>query len=143
MQWRRLLLTGLLLGVVAASLLLVCVVSERYKQPPISSHESLSSVEYEWKMFRWLLHEAVMEQREEEKEKRLVEAVKWVRKAAERGDAEAQYVLGRCYSLAVGISEDREEAIKWYRKAAIQGHEEARKQLFIETPHYPHHEFII
>ena len=43
------------------------------------------------------------------------------RKAAERGDAEAQYWLGRCYYFGEGVAWDRAEAVKWFRKAAEQG----------------------
>lgn len=55
-------------------------------------------------------------------QKDLVEAKKWYRKAAERGHAEAQYMLGRCCA-----SDD--EAVKWYRKAADQGHAGAQDML--------------
>ncbi len=44
------------------------------------------------------------------------------RKAAEHGDAEAQFELGRCYAKGNGVSKDMSEATKWYRKAAEQGH---------------------
>ena len=54
------------------------------------------------------------------------EAVKWYRKAAEQGDAEAQYKLGGCYLDGEGVARDKTEALKWWRKAAEQGHEEAR-----------------
>lgn len=44
-----------------------------------------------------------------------------VRKAAEQGDAEAQFKLGKMFR---GI--DSAEAAKWYRKAAEQGHAKAQ-----------------
>jgi TPR repeat protein len=50
-----------------------------------------------------------------------VEAVKWFRKAAEQGDAEAQNKLGCCYEDGRGVTKDLTEAVKWYRKAAEQG----------------------
>lgn len=49
------------------------------------------------------------------------EAVKWYRKSAENGNAEAQNRLGDYYYYGWGILEDENEAIKWYRKAANQG----------------------
>ena len=57
------------------------------------------------------------------------EAVKWFRKAAEQGDADAQFVLGVCYLEGVGITQDKTEAMKWLQKAAKQGHEKAKKGL--------------
>ena len=57
------------------------------------------------------------------------EAVKWYRKAAEQGLAEAQNSLGDCYYNGDGVSEDEEEAVKWYRKAAEQGLAEAQNSL--------------
>ena len=49
------------------------------------------------------------------------EAVKWYRKAAEQGHADAQYNLGICYRNGYGVTQDNDEAVKWYRKAAEQG----------------------
>lgn len=53
------------------------------------------------------------------------EAMKWYRKAAEQGYADAQYMLGLCYC----VKQDKPEAVKWLQKAAKQGHEEAKKAL--------------
>ena len=49
------------------------------------------------------------------------EAVKWFRKAAEQGEAEAQNRLGLMYRSGKGVAKDEAEAAKWYRKAAEQG----------------------
>lgn len=49
------------------------------------------------------------------------EAVKWFRKAAEKGHAKAQYNLGICYFQGHGVEEDGPEAGEWFRKAAEQG----------------------
>ncbi len=57
------------------------------------------------------------------------EAVKWYRKAAERGDADAQFNLGVCYSKGESVKQDRAEAAKWLRMAAKQGHAPAQKAL--------------
>ena len=50
------------------------------------------------------------------------EAVKCYRKAAEQGDAAAQYNLGVIYYNGEGVTQDYAEAVKWYRKAAEQGY---------------------
>ena len=57
------------------------------------------------------------------------EAVKWYRKGAELGNADAQDCLGECYCRGIGVAEDVEEAIKWYNKAAEQGHAQAQFAL--------------
>jgi TPR repeat protein len=57
------------------------------------------------------------------------EAVKWWRKAAEQGDAEAQYNLGYMYGNGWGVTQDFAEALKWYRKAAEQGDARAQYEL--------------
>jgi TPR repeat protein len=49
--------------------------------------------------------------------------------AAEQGDADAQYNLGNCYILGMGVAQDKAKAAEWYRKAAEQGHEGAQKRL--------------
>jgi TPR repeat protein len=57
------------------------------------------------------------------------EAVKWYKKAAEQGDAGAQYNLAWCYRDGAGVKKDEKEAVKWYTKAAEQNYEEAKKAL--------------
>ena len=59
------------------------------------------------------------------------EAVKWFRKAAERGDADAQFMLGTFYENGEGVPQDYAEAVKWLRKAAEQGHAEAEMMLIL------------
>ena len=51
------------------------------------------------------------------------------RKAAEQGDAGAQYNLGSCYAMGEGVVKDEAEAVKWLRKAAEQGHSDAQYNL--------------
>jgi TPR repeat protein len=43
-------------------------------------------------------------------------------KAAEGGDAEAQFLLGQKYRLGLGVKKSNSEAIKWYRKSADQNY---------------------
>jgi TPR repeat protein len=57
------------------------------------------------------------------------EAVKWFRKAAEQGNADAQNKLGCCYEEGSGAKKDLAEAAKWYRKAAEQGNAYAQHNL--------------
>ena len=37
------------------------------------------------------------------------------KKAAEQGDAIAQFNLGAMYDTGKGVTEDKQEAVKWYR----------------------------
>ncbi len=54
---------------------------------------------------------------------------KTFRKAAERGDAEAQYNLALMHDRGIGVEENDTEAMKWYRKAAEQGYAKAQYNL--------------
>ena len=58
-----------------------------------------------------------------------VEAVKWVRKAAEQGFARAQYDLGWMYQYGRGVERSDEKAAGWYLKAAEQGLARAQHNL--------------
>lgn len=49
--------------------------------------------------------------------------------AAERGNADAQYVLGKCYLLGQGVEQDSEQAESWFTRAADQGNSYARFAL--------------
>lgn len=49
--------------------------------------------------------------------------------AAEKGDAEAQYLLGLQYQAGDGIEKSPAEAVKWLRQAATQGHVDAQGAL--------------
>lgn len=50
------------------------------------------------------------------------QAAKLYRPLAEKGNAEAQYVLGMMYRAGRGVHRDNKEASKWYQLAAEQGH---------------------
>ncbi len=56
-------------------------------------------------------------------------AVKWYRRAAEQGDAEAQRALGVIYYEGKGVTQSFTEAVKWYRSAAELGDAEAQVNL--------------
>ena len=49
-----------------------------------------------------------------------------IRKAAEQGNAAAQFDLGLIYNGGDGVTRDYAEAAKWFRMAAEQGHASAQ-----------------
>ena len=55
--------------------------------------------------------------------------LKLVPPLAERGDAEAQALLGKMYEEGVGVKQDNVKAVKWYRQAAEQGNAKAQSML--------------
>ena len=55
-------------------------------------------------------------------EKNDVEAMKWDQRAAEGGDAEAQYNSEGATEVGPGVPKDMTESAKWLLKAAAQGH---------------------
>ncbi len=59
-----------------------------------------------------------------------VAAVKWYRKAAEGGYAQAQYSLGHCLAYIAGVKKPG-EAIHWFRLAAEQGIARAQVEMGI------------
>lgn len=50
-----------------------------------------------------------------------VSAVRWYRRSAEEGNAEAQLSLGNCLSTGHGVRRDDSEALMWYKRALRQG----------------------
>ena len=56
-------------------------------------------------------------------------ALRGFRIHAERGDAEAQFILGIMYDDGEGVPQDYAEAVRWYRRAAEQGHASAQFNL--------------
>ena len=54
-----------------------------------------------------------------------------LRKAAERGDTNAQIQLGLAYENGTGVKRNYQEAVKWYRKAAEQDDVTAQRLLGI------------
>jgi len=55
-----------------------------------------------------------------------IAAAESYRKAADKGDTEAQFQLGSMYHSGNGVRHDNDEAMKWYRKAADQGYGKAQ-----------------
>lgn len=58
-----------------------------------------------------------------------IKAVKYWTKAANNGNAEAQYNLGICYSQGDGVAMNKQTAFYWYQKAANNGHSSAQYNL--------------
>ena len=53
-------------------------------------------------------------------------AIEMFTKAANKGDAKAQYMLGAAYYEGHGVRQDYEQAVSWTRKAADQGNAAAK-----------------
>ena len=56
-------------------------------------------------------------------------AAPWFRKAAQQGDAEAQYSLAVLYTDGLGVPRDLARALAWYRQSASQGYSRAQNNL--------------
>jgi len=52
-----------------------------------------------------------------------------VLKRAEKGEAQAQHLLGRRYYFGDSVTQDREKAVEWQTRAANQGHATAQYVL--------------
>jgi len=55
--------------------------------------------------------------------------VAWYRRAAEQGNASAQYNLWVCYKNGQGVGKDLQEAAAWYHRAKEQGATSAASSL--------------
>jgi TPR repeat protein len=55
-----------------------------------------------------------------------------IKAQAERGDAQAQFILGNLYAFGSGTSRDLAKAAKWHRKAAEQGLATAQLRLGLD-----------
>ena len=62
-------------------------------------------------------------------ERSATDAVRWFRKSAEQGNAEAQVMLGHMYWDGSGVALNLTEAVEWYRKSAKQGNAYAQLSL--------------
>ena len=57
------------------------------------------------------------------------QAMAWLRKDAEQGDASAQFELGLMYVKGKVVPRDAAQAVAWFRKAAEQGDASAQRSL--------------
>lgn len=82
-------------------------ISEQAQKGDISAQVLLAKRHYESQSFR--------------------EAFYWYKKAAEQGDAEAQYQVAHMYEFGKGIKQDFSKAVRWGLKAARQKHKKAQR----------------
>lgn len=61
------------------------------------------------------------------------DAIRWYQRAADAGDARAQFLLGVRYETGTGVDADLGKAAVWYGRAAAQGHPEAQFKLAVMT----------
>ena len=54
------------------------------------------------------------------------EGIKWYRRAADQGYAEAMHTLALKYTTGTDVLKDEAEGFAWYRRAAKQGHAKAQ-----------------
>jgi TPR repeat protein len=57
------------------------------------------------------------------------EALRWFRKAADQGNADAQFNIGMMYENGEGVTQDYAEALRWYQKAADQENADAQNHI--------------
>lgn len=62
-----------------------------------------------------------------------VTAFKELEPLVQKGNVEAQFILGAMYGDGNAMPRDEAKAVAWYRKAAEQGHVEAQFRLGVET----------
>ncbi len=48
-------------------------------------------------------------------------AFEWFLKAAEQGNPDSQFTVGRFYARGIGIEKNLIKAMEWYQKSADQG----------------------
>lgn len=58
-------------------------------------------------------------------------ATEFFRIAAQEGNSEAQFCLGRAYYFGMGVEQNFQEAVKWFRLAADQGNPQGQFHLSI------------
>ena len=61
--------------------------------------------------------------------KNYVEAIKWFKKSADLGNAEAMNNIGRLYHYQPGFSIDYTEAMRWYVQAIDFGNADANAHI--------------
>ena len=69
------------------------------------------------------------EEQQDRAEARTEDDLAAIRRAAQRGDDDAQYSLGNRYARGQGVPQDDRIAAHWYGRAVEQGHQEAEARL--------------
>jgi TPR repeat protein len=59
----------------------------------------------------------------------LEDAFLWFNQAADKGDAAAQFFVGRMHLNGVTVPANKELAIEWFKKSAAQGNQNAKDAL--------------
>lgn len=57
------------------------------------------------------------------------EAARYYTQAAEQGNIEAQYNIGRLHERGLGVEKDDKKAFEYFKQAADQGHKEAKEKV--------------
>ena len=57
------------------------------------------------------------------------EAVSWFKKAADLGNANAQFLLAVCYISGKGVTKSDSQAVNWFKRSAEQGHMDSQREL--------------
>ena len=81
---------------------------------------SLTSAAFTFTGCGWYAEKKLKEGNEAYKSKDYEAAFKCFEAAAKTDNAEAQYMLGRCYCYGHGIEKNNTEAVQWFKKAADQ-----------------------
>ncbi len=61
------------------------------------------------------------------------DAIRWYQRAADAGDARAQFLLGLRYETGTDVETDMTAAAVWYGRAAAQGYADAQFKLAVMT----------
>ena len=59
----------------------------------------------------------------------IAQAVSWYQKAADQGEVQAQFNMGRMYRTGQGVAQDFKQAASWFEKAGKGGHVWAQSAL--------------
>lgn len=59
------------------------------------------------------------------------DALRLFQPLADKGDAEAQYYVGRMYEKGQGVSKDQEQVVRWYTRSAEGGYAPAQYRLAV------------
>ena len=64
------------------------------------------------------------------------EGIKWLRRAAKRGDAWGMFELGECYENGTGVKKDPDAAYLWFCRAALAAPEDKNLYQMVQNRIY-------
>jgi TPR repeat protein len=108
-------ITAILASLICAGCVVSTIASAQNTPPAPASNASID--------------DALRKGREAFLQKDYAQALSWFRKAADQGDAIAQFMVGDMYDDGIGVTPDYGQALSWYRKAADQGYAGAQNNL--------------